>query len=166
MSAVIRMALQDGEPTVKLLQQHYARQFMREGNLPKGKNVVGGGTRSPAPAISRTNRKEQFLRAVRLVILKKVRNLLRSELPATGIEQHQHRLSARCALLHQLEQRGLRHQFQRVTAGVARKAFQILGGQRLDWRTARPADPCNAKFHGLRTLASARGCTALGRRSL
>src|SRR5271166_2722140 len=100
MSAVIWMAFQDGEAAVKLFQQHYTRQFVRERDLPKGKDVIRGGARGLAPAVGRANREEKLLSAVRLVILEKVCDLLRGELPATRVEQHQHRLGARGALLY------------------------------------------------------------------
>src|SRR5271166_5684657 len=108
MSAVVRMAFQDGESAVKLFQQHYAGQFVRQSDLAKGKNLIGGSTRGGAPAVGGTYGKQQLLRAARLVILEEVRDLLRSELEAARVEQHQHWRRARAALFHQLQQRGFR----------------------------------------------------------
>src|ERR1039458_6736458 len=80
MSSMIRMALEDGESPIELLQQHDARQFMRQRHLPEGQNVRRGGSRGVTPAIGRPDGEQQLLGVVRLVILEKVGNLFRSEL--------------------------------------------------------------------------------------
>ena len=98
MSAVVGMALQDGESTVKLFQQHHSRQFVGQSDLSKGENMIGGSARGRVPAIGRTDGKQQLLRAVRLVVLKEVCDLFRSELTAARVEQDQNRLAcARCS---------------------------------------------------------------------
>src|ERR1039457_5220824 len=87
MPSMIRMALKNGEPAIELLQQHHARQFMRQRHLPEGQNVRRGGARGVTPAIGRPYRKQQLLGVVPVVILKKVGDLFRSKLPAPRIQQ-------------------------------------------------------------------------------
>ena len=102
---VIRVARQNGESAVKLLQQDDAGQFVREGDLAKREKGLGLSSGRVAPAISRADGKQQLLRAVRLVIFEKVRDLFRGELLAARVEQYQFGRGAALALFDQFQQR-------------------------------------------------------------
>src|ERR1035438_3450188 len=86
---MIRMALQDREPAIQLLQQHYARQLMWQGDLPERHDVLCFRARRIRPPIRRADGKQQVLRSVRKMIIKEISDLFRSQLLAARIQQHQ-----------------------------------------------------------------------------
>src|SRR5438045_3945042 len=88
-SAVIRMALQNGEATVELFQQDDAGELMRQRDLAEGENGLGLRPGRVAPAISGPDGEQQLLRTVRLVVLQEVGDLFRGELFAARVEQYQ-----------------------------------------------------------------------------
>ncbi len=84
MSCVIGVSLQDREATIQLLQEHHAREFMGQRDLPQRKNLPGLRPRRRRPSVSRTDREQQILRVVRLVILQEIRDLFRRQLFAAS----------------------------------------------------------------------------------
>ncbi len=68
MTQMVRMSLQNGEPTIELFEQKDARQFMGDSHFSKRQCEIGLLTGRFAEAIGRTNRKNQRNRVLVLVI--------------------------------------------------------------------------------------------------
>ena len=119
MSAVVWMAFQNGESAIKLFQQHYARQFMRQCDLAKRENMVRGGAGRFAPAIGWAYGEQQFLRVMRLVVLEEVRDLSEVSCRPARVESTSTGVVRVVPFSTSLSNAVFRHQFQRVAGGVA-----------------------------------------------
>ena len=68
-ATVVRIALEDGEPAVDLLEQHDAGEFVWEGHLPEREVGVGGLARCIAEAVRGADGEYQWLGVAVLMIL-------------------------------------------------------------------------------------------------
>lgn len=65
---MVRMSLQDGEPTIELFEQKDTRQFVGQSHLPQRKREISLLAGGFAETISRTNGENQRNRVLVLVI--------------------------------------------------------------------------------------------------
>ena len=74
-AAVVRMALEDGERAVDLLEQHDAGEFVWESHLPEREVGAGGLARCIAEAVRGADGEDQRLGVAVLMILQKFSKL-------------------------------------------------------------------------------------------
>src|SRR3954467_3832985 len=104
MPRVVRMSLEDCKRAIELLEQHHAGELVRERHLAEREREVGNRARGGGEAIRRAHRKDELLRAAVLLVAHELRELFRSELPATLIEDDKYRPCASAEFLHGFQQ--------------------------------------------------------------
>ena len=107
MTGVVRVAFEDGEGAVDLLEKNDAGKFVGESHFAEGKHSAGGFASLIAEAIGGTDGEDDRLGVPVLVGLEEVREFFGGELFSARIEQDERVGGAVAGFFAELEERGL-----------------------------------------------------------
>jgi len=140
-AGMVRVAVQDRECPVNLLQQDDAGQFVDERHFAEGERGGGGFVGFVGKAVGGANGQDKGLGVAILMILEKLGEFLGRELLSPGVEENDGVGGARAALVAEFEEGCLVWEGEGFDVGVEGDSLEVVVGEGSDGGGFRFADP-------------------------
>ncbi len=147
MTSVVRVAFQDGEGAVNLLQENDAGEFVGDGHLPQRKDASGRFAGLAGKTIRRTDSQNKRVRIAILMILEELGKFFGGERLAAGIKENQSVSRPSAALFTQSEEGGFFGKGHGLDVRITRDPLEVLRSERLNGWISGLADPGDFQFH-------------------